>query len=179
MPWPGFFAAMLARTSAASLLVRAAAAQQRPGVPFHRREEAIADLSFGREPQTVAVAAEGMGHGVDESDSAAAVEVAIVGRGLARIVDRQRLEPAHFAVDDRPHAVSREDLVHRPAAVGVERHVFDEPQLEFVAAGELGQRHDFILRDPADGNSVQANALEARLLGGEDSRQHAIEPAAA
>jgi hypothetical protein len=45
-------------------------AEQRPRVPFGGREQAIAELAIGREPEPVAAIAEGMRDRVDETDQA-------------------------------------------------------------------------------------------------------------
>src|SRR5688572_22082115 len=69
------------------VFIRAAAPQDRPPVPFFDREQAVADLPFGRQPQAIAVVTEGLRDRIDESDASSAVEEAIIGRRLTGILD--------------------------------------------------------------------------------------------
>src|SRR5207244_8412368 len=81
--------------------IRRTIAQRLPQVGLVQREEAGAELAFRRQPDAVAVRAEGLGHGVHETDLAAPVretEHARRGRRLAR----QLLERVG-GVDDPPH----------------------------------------------------------------------------
>ena len=71
---PAFLAPTHGAHSSASSLVAAAAAHDARGVPFDGREQAVADLALGRQPQAVAVAAERLRDRVDEADAAAAVD---------------------------------------------------------------------------------------------------------
>ena len=62
-----------------------------------------------------------------------------------------------------------------PMMLGIQRHVFDESQFQAVLPGELCQRHDFVFRDAADGDGIQANFSEAGLLGCDNAIEHALQ----
>src|SRR5258706_8380907 len=66
------------------LSVAAAAAKHGAGVPFDGREQTVADLPFRGETEAIAVFAERLRDGVDETDHAA-VGIGEVARRLARI----------------------------------------------------------------------------------------------
>ena len=70
---------------AAQLVIGSAAAQELPGIPFDGREEAIANLALGGQPQAIAIAAEGFAHRIDEADGAATVGEPEIDGGLARV----------------------------------------------------------------------------------------------
>ena len=66
-----------------------------------------------------------------------------------------------------------------PMSFGIERHVFDEPQLEAALAGEAAERNDFVFGESVNRDGVEPDAFEADFLGGGDAGQHAVEPFAA
>src|SRR5687767_9102290 len=65
-----------ARDRLEQLLVRGAAADERPQVVAAQAEEAGVEAAFGRDPRARAVAAEGLRHRGDQPDLACAVHVA-------------------------------------------------------------------------------------------------------
>ncbi len=99
--------------------------------------------------------------------------------GWLRIVDRLRLERADLVLDQPADLLAGEHLLVVPVAVGVQRHVFDEPQLEAVLAGKARQRHDLLFGEAANGHRVELDLAEADLLGREDPGQHAVQSFAA
>ena len=72
-----------------------------------------------------------------------------------------------------------QDLVGLPGRFGIQGHELDEPHFQVVLAGELPQRHHVILREPSNGDRVEANLGKAGPFGGEDPCQDAVEPVAA
>ena len=102
---------------AGDLVIRAARAEHLPCIPLRRREQAVAKLPVGGEPQPVAAFAEGMRYGVDKPDDRglprgarpllhAVADVSIVDRRLA------------FVGADRGHErpqVPREDVANLAA----------------------------------------------------------------
>src|SRR5581483_8033921 len=73
------------------LLIGSTATQQLSRVPLFNREETIANLPFGSQTQSVAIAAKRLRHWVDEADAAHAVRESVIDGRLARIGHRHRL----------------------------------------------------------------------------------------
>ena len=116
---------------------------------------------------------------MDQADAAAAIgEFEIDGR-LARMRRVDGQQRAEFGFEDAADRVAVEHVGRLPMVLGVERHVFDESQLEAALAGEAGERDDFVFGEAADGDGVEANAFEADVLCGGDAGQHAVEAFAA
>src|SRR5215218_6511677 len=102
-------------------------------VELLQREQACAELAFGRHPHTVAVVAERLGDARDHADVAEAVAVAEPRSRLGIADGRLGLEGEH-GVDAVEDLLGRDDLVHAPGAFGVERHELDEPQTDTLGA---------------------------------------------
>ena len=157
-------------------VVAAAAAEECAGVPLGGREQAVADLALGREPQAVAVAAERLRHGLDEADAAAAVGVLEIGRRLAGVRRRDRHERAELGFEDA--ADRRRRRARRPtcqccsASSGMySMNRSSRPRSRAKrASGTISSSVSAV-----DGDRVEADLLEAGLLCGGDAGQHAVE----
>src|SRR5687768_13736478 len=96
------------------LVVVAGVTQHAAGIPFHRGEQAVAELTLSREPQTVAIAAERLRDWVDEAHAAAAVGELVVHRGLAGVAAMGGLERTNCLFDALADLLTGQHLVVIP-----------------------------------------------------------------
>ena len=82
------------------LIGRLRAAEDGTHVPLGGGKQAVAQFAFGRKPQAVAAAAEGLRHRVNESNAAHAVGELLVDRRLARVVRHDGRERRNLGFED-------------------------------------------------------------------------------
>jgi len=160
------------------IVVATAPAQDAAGVPLDGREEAVSHLSFRRQAEAVAIAAEWLAHGIDKAYRAA-IRKAKIDCRLARLVTWGNLQRPPMFLDYAANLGAGEDLLGRPVMLGVERHELDEPELKFSFSRKTGEGDDFSLRQPANRNRIEPDFVESRFLRGGDACEHEVEPLAA
>ena len=91
--WPIHFSETFCFMAAANWSSGASGTQQILHVRFFDGEQAVAHLAVRRQAETVAVQAERLADGSDESDFAAAIGIGEIGGGSAQVAVRE-LRPA-------------------------------------------------------------------------------------
>src|SRR4030081_1189021 len=118
------------RDEVADLDIRRATAKQRLDVVLLDREQAGAQMPLGGQPDPVTDFAKGVADGGDDTDPALAAVAKFEtrrGRGLL-IRDGIERKLAVYRLDD---VAARDHRIHRPDAVGIERHELDAA--DFIA----------------------------------------------
>src|SRR5205807_494334 len=123
-------------------------AQQRPEIEALSGEQAGVELALGGQSGPRAVAAEGLGHGGDDTDLsrivATRVGVAPALGDFASVIRVDRLQ-RQFGTDDAQHFRRRHYVVHPPAVGVPDVHVFDEAQDVAAALEPTRHRQDLAL----------------------------------
>src|ERR1700720_4259586 len=162
------------RDEVADLDVRGAAAKQGLDVMLLDRKQTGAQMPLGGQPDPVANFAEGIADGGDDADAALAAIAKFESRGRRRPLIRNRLE-RKLPVDGFDDVAARDHGIHRPDAVGVERHELDETDFISLATGETGEVEDLVVVAAAHHHHVELDRAEARVTRGTQSAQHAVE----
>ena len=69
---------------------------------------------------------------------------------------------AEFCFEDSADRVAIEHVGRLPMMIGIERHVFDESQLQAAVTGEAGERNDLVFGEAVDGDGVEPNVARSR-----------------
>src|SRR5579863_2828001 len=145
-------------------LIRAAIAEQRAYIGLLDREQAVTELSVGRQADAVAVEAEGAADRRDEADPPDAVGEFVLGGRSARIGVRNLAQRADLAREHLDHIVGQQDPAAIPQPLGVERHELDVANLDATLAPEARQRHDVRLDQLLDGHCVDLEDRKSTRL---------------
>src|SRR5690242_19238263 len=140
------------------LLVRRAAAQWLPQIHAALRVEAQQPRAVRRDAASVAGAAEWGGRRRDDPERGPVGQPEPLRGCAARLDERlaRSIAPA-TDLEDRP---LRHDLLHRPARGPPHVHVFGDPYLGLVRAGEIDQVDQLVVVDPPEHSRIELGLVE-------------------
>src|SRR5713226_1449936 len=101
-------------------------------------------MALGRQPDPVADFAKGITDRGDDADPALAAVAESKPAGRRRSLIRDRLE-WKLTVDRFDDVAARDHALHRPDAVGIERHELDEADFITLASREPGEVQDLVV----------------------------------
>ena len=152
-------------------------AQRRPDVGLLPREQAVADLPVGGQPDAVTTAAERPADTRDDADRRrSAIDEKLLGRCRPAFGDRRQLVLA------RQH---RLDLGRRhhdgavPAVLRVEWHLLDEPKRQVAIEAVVQQVKCFVVVDAAHQHGVDLHGHQAERQSTVQAGEHVVEPVSA
>src|SRR5579863_9151436 len=159
--------------------IRAAIAEQRAYIGLLDREQAITELSVGRQADAVAVEAEGTADRRDEAHPPPPLGGFVFGSRSARSGVRNLVERADLAREHLDHVVGQQNPAAVPQPLRIQRHELDIADLDAALAPETGQRHDVRFDQILHGDCVDLDRAVPHPLAGLDAGQDAVEIVAA
>src|SRR5205823_127015 len=121
--------------------------------------QAGAQMTLGRQANAIADPAESVADRGNHADPArSTVSKPESGRGCGPLIFNGL--QCELAVDGLDDLATCYHAVHRPDAVGIERHELDEADLVSLAAGQRGEVQDFVVVAPAHHDHVELDRAE-------------------
>src|ERR1700687_5683196 len=112
------------------------------------RKQTGSEMSLGGEPDPIADFAKGVTHRRDDTNPALAAIAKLESRGRRRPLIGDRLQ-RKFPIDGFDDVAARDYGIHRPDAVGIERHELDEADFISFITREARGGEDLVLVAPA------------------------------